>query len=202
MSSRREVLRALGGVTALGPVFAGCLGTGNGGDGTTRTGTTVPTSTSMTVSSPAFSAGASVPARFTCDGEDVSPPLSFDGVPGDAAALALVVDDPDAPGGTFTHWLLWNLPPDVTEIPANVPTDRTVASLDGARQGMNDFGAVGYRGPCPPSGDDAHTYRFTLYALGGSLDVEAGAGRGRLSGPLGEQATSRAQFTAQFARKS
>ncbi len=129
----------------------------------------------MRISSSAFEEGAEIPTRFTCDGEDVSPPLAISGVPENARTLALIVDDPDAPGGTFVHWLLWNLPPGVRELPEDVPPDDVVTGLGDARHGITDFKRVGYGGPCPP--DRRHTYRFMLYALDTALDLEAGANR-------------------------
>ncbi len=130
----------------------------------------------MTISSPAFDEGERIPEKYTCDGEDVSPPLAVSDVPSEAESLALIVDDPDAPGGTFVHWVIWNIPPDVTEIPEAVPTKKTVPSLDGARQGRNDFRDIGYRGPCPPSGP-AHQYRFQLFALDQLLELSPGASK-------------------------
>lgn len=133
---------------------------------------------SMRISSSAFEEGAEIPTRFTCDGEDVSPPLAISGVPENARTLALIVDDPDAPVGTFVHWLLWNLPPDLRELPEDVPPDDVVKQLGDARHGFTDFKRVGYGGPCPP--DRRHTYRFMLYALDTALDLEAGANRKQL----------------------
>ncbi len=165
--TRRELLGTSG---ALLTALAGCLGSpaaDTGTDPTTATQT-------LSVTSPAVAQGGQVPTAFTCDGADRSPPLEISAVPADAAGLAIVVDDPDAPGGTFTHWLLWNLPPDRTSVPEDVPAEPIVESLGGARQGENDFGDIGYRGPCPPTGE-VHTYRFTAYALDRSLDVDPGA---------------------------
>lgn len=133
---------------------------------------------SMRISSSAFEEGAEIPTRFTCDGEDVSPPLAISGVPENARTLALIVDDPDAPVGTFVHWLLWNLPPGVRELPEDVPPDDVVTGLGDAHHGITDFKRVGYGGPCPP--DRRHTYRFMLYALDTALDLEAGANRKQL----------------------
>jgi len=125
---------------------------------------------SIEVASPAFSEGSRIPRKYTCDGEDVSPALTWSGVPDGAKAIALISDDPDAPGGTWVHWVLYGLPPDTTKLPENVPTTETLAS--GARQGNNDFKRVGYGGPCPPQGRGAHRYFFKVYAL----DTEIGLG--------------------------
>ena len=156
--------------TLLGSIGAGLLGTAG------CVGTPV-TDGGFTLSSPAFDDGARIPDRYTCSGADSSPQLNFDGVPDQTAALGLVVADPDAPTGTFTHWLLWNVPPDTTTIPADIETTATPAELAGAKQGQNDFGSVGYRGPCPPEGDGPHTYKFRGFALESSLDIAAGAER-------------------------
>lgn len=126
----------------------------------------------LQLASDAFDDGGSIPERFTCDGADVSPPLTVTGVPDEARSLALVVDDPDAPAGTWVHWVLWGLPAGRRELPEGVPAEDEV--LGGARQGTNDFGNPGYGGPCPPSGGP-HRYVFRLYALQEAPDLEAGA---------------------------
>lgn len=110
----------------------------------------------MKITSSAFQAGGNIPSKFTCDGANVNPPLHFDQVPAEAKSLALIVDDPDAPGGTFVHCLIWNIDPKTTDIGENsVPPN--------AVQGKNGFGKSGYGGPCPPSG--THRYYFRVYAL-------------------------------------
>lgn len=119
------------------------------------------------LSSPAFKAGASIPVRFTCDGKGISPPLAWHGVPKGTRTLALIADDPDAPGGTFVHWVLYNLPASVTHLAAGLSPSN---SLQGARFGTNSRGDAAYTGMCPPSG--VHHYHFKLYAL----DVRLSAG--------------------------
>ncbi|WP_158058026.1 YbhB/YbcL family Raf kinase inhibitor-like protein [Halorussus halophilus] len=148
----------------------------------------------------AFTHGESIPEKFTCEGEDVSPELTIGDVSDDAAALAVVVDDPDAPSGTFTHWLLWNLPAETVEIGEGVRQTEQVRNLGDAKQGENDFGEVGYRGPCPPKGDSPHEYRFTLYVLDEELDVEAGASRPPVQNELDAKTRDSAQFSGQFGR--
>lgn len=170
MPSRRTCLVTLATLSASS--LAGCGGPITDRDATTVVGDDVPT---ITVSSSAFEHGAGIPARYTCDGDDRSPPLTA-AIPDDAETWALVVTDPDAPGGPFTHWLIWNLPPDGT-LPDGVPRGETVPSLSDAVQGTNDFGDVGYGGPCPPAGDGSHTYVFDVYALGDTLDVASGSER-------------------------
>ena len=119
----------------------------------------------IVVSSPAFENYGSIPTKYTCDGLDISPPLNFSNIPENTKSLALVMYDPDAPLGTFYHWIIWNIPPNVTGF------------LEGEEitypQGINDFGVIGYRGPCPPSG--THHYHFKVYALDTTLNLENGA---------------------------
>ena len=116
------------------------------------------------LASPAFNDRSPIPTRFTCDGTDVSPPLAILDPPPKALSLALICDDPDAPGGTFVHWVLYNLPPDMRSLPEGIPAFEVLRELGGARQGKNDFGRVGYGGPCPPRGKP-HRYEFRLSAL-------------------------------------
>ena len=122
--------------------------------------------------SPAFEDGEIIPAKYSCDGEDVSPPLEWSGVPEGTKSFALICDDPDAPIGTWVHWVLWGLPADTTSLPEGVPTDEAIEA--GALQGKNDFKRIGYGGPCPPGGK-THRYFFKLYALDSGLDLAPGA---------------------------
>lgn len=119
----------------------------------------------LQIRSPAFKNKGAIPRQYTCDGEDIPPPLQISGVPKGTKSLVLIVDDPDAPGGTFVHWLLWNLPPQTKEIGKRLPPK--------AIQGTNDFGRLGYGGPCPPFG--THRYRFQLYALDTTLSLRPSA---------------------------
>lgn len=128
----------------------------------------------MRISSPAFADGGPVPRAHTCDGADLSPPLSWSGVLPDAKELALIMDDPDAPGGTWVHWVLYGIPTGVTSLPTGIPTEPELKRPIIARQGVTDFRRVGYGGPCPPPGP-AHRYVFTLYALNEMLKLPAGA---------------------------
>ncbi len=117
---------------------------------------------SLQISSAAFSAGETIPKKFTCDGPDVSPHLKWNDPPANTQGIALVMDDPDAPAGTWVHWVLYDVPADARELPEGVPKQEQLSS--GARQGRNDFGKIGYGGPCPPPGKP-HRYFFKLYAL-------------------------------------
>jgi Raf kinase inhibitor-like YbhB/YbcL family protein len=128
------------------------------------------------VSSEAFEEGGMIPAKYTCDEDDISTPLAWDSIPEGTKTLALICDDPDAPMGTWVHWVLFNLPVDISELPENVPPERELES--GAKQGTNDFGRIGYGGPCPPGG--THRYYFKLYALDVVLELEAGAKKPQL----------------------
>lgn len=128
----------------------------------------------LSVSSPAFQEGEKIPAKYTCQGQDISPPLAWSGAPEETKTLALIMDDPDAPGGVFTHWVIFNLPADSHSLPEAVPTE-TESPRD-ALQGRNDFGKIGYGGPCPPPGYP-HRYRFTLYALDRQLSLKAGSSK-------------------------
>jgi len=128
------------------------------------------------VKSEAFEEGGMIPKKYTCDGEDASPPLSWTGVPEGTEALALICDDPDAPVGTWVHWVIFNIPPDTTGLSENIPPEGVLES--GARQGRNDFGNIGYGGPCPPRG--THRYYFKLYALDKKVDLEPGVTKDEL----------------------
>jgi Raf kinase inhibitor-like YbhB/YbcL family protein len=132
-----------------------------------------PNSLSIRLTSPAFADGAAIPKVYTCDGKDVAPPLGWTNVPASAKSLALLCDDPDAPLGTWTHWLVPYLSPEVKELPES-PTAEQL-TLAKARQGKNDFGKAGYGGPCPPMG--THHYVFRLFALDTELPADAGVSR-------------------------
>ncbi|MHC4706923.1 MAG: YbhB/YbcL family Raf kinase inhibitor-like protein [Planctomycetota bacterium] len=123
------------------------------------------------ITSPAFEEGGLIPARYTADGADISPPLQWEAVPEGTRSIALISDDPDAPVGTWVHWVLYNLPADTRDLTENVPPDKTLPN--GARQGTSDFGRIGYGGPAPPSG--THRYFFKIYALDVQIDLPPGA---------------------------
>ncbi|KPK86992.1 MAG: phosphatidylethanolamine-binding protein [Bacteroides sp. SM23_62_1] len=125
----------------------------------------------MELFSSAFKHNDFIPRKYTCDGNDVSPPLTWEDSPDNTISFALICDDPDAPMGTWVHWVLFNLPPDTRLLPENLPEDRKLP--DGSIHGMTDFRRPGYGGPCPPRG--THRYFFKLYALDKMLDLEPGA---------------------------
>ena len=128
----------------------------------------------LILSTTAFPAGGSIPSKYTCDGADVSPALAWAGTPAGTASYALIADDPDAPAGTWVHWVLFNLPGTSAALPEGVATTDQLAEFGGALQGKNDFKRIGYGGPCPPPGRP-HRYFFKLYALDVVLPLKAGA---------------------------
>ncbi len=125
----------------------------------------------ITLSSDAFAHDGSIPARFTCDGDDVSPALSWEGAPENTKSFALIMDDPDAPGKTFVHWVYLDIPAGTTSLPEHIPNAERPSP--GGIQGRNDFRKIGYGGPCPPGGE--HRYFFKLYALDTTLALNPGA---------------------------
>lgn len=135
--------------------------------------TDAPSSGPFTVSSTAFKAGETLPAKYTADGTDISPPLTWSGVPAGTVSFAVIADDPDAPGGAFTHWVIFNVPGNATGLQEGMPKLPIIPDL--TIQGTNDFGGMGYGGPAPPPGS-THHYRFTVYALDNRMDrITAGA---------------------------
>jgi Raf kinase inhibitor-like YbhB/YbcL family protein len=153
---------------------------------------------SFKVSSDAFEEGNLIPKNHTCDGADRSPPLHWEGAPEAARAFAIVVDDPDAPGGNWNHWLVYNIPSAAKALAADVPKTRSLG--DGTRQGTNDFGTVGYRGPCPPSGTN-HRYYFKVYALSAPLELEPGARREKVVNALKDKTLAKAQLMGRYQRQ-
>jgi Raf kinase inhibitor-like YbhB/YbcL family protein len=129
----------------------------------------------ISISSDTFNDGSTLPVEHTCDGEDRSPPLSWENVPAGTRSIALIADDPDAPGKTWVHWVIYNIPGNSTGLPPGVPKNKTLDN--GSLQGKNDFGRIGYNGPCPPPGK-AHRYFFKVYALATKLSLAAAANPG------------------------
>jgi Raf kinase inhibitor-like YbhB/YbcL family protein len=130
---------------------------------------------SITLRSRAFEQGQTIPQRHTGEGEDVSPPLSWSNVPEEARELAVIVDDPDAPPHTWVHWVIYKIPPTADGLSEGVDGSPRPPSPEGAVQGTNDFGNVGYGGPMPPPGHGPHHYHFKIYALDTPLDLKPGA---------------------------
>jgi Raf kinase inhibitor-like YbhB/YbcL family protein len=153
----------------------------------------IPSKHAMNLTSPDFGEGKNIPERFACDGKDISPTLNIEGIPSEAKSLVLIVDDPDAPGGNFTHWLIWNIVPDLTEIIANkLPAH--------ALQGVNDFGKSRYSGPCPPAG--VHRYYFRLYALDTTLTLPQASKRKAVDSAIGGHIIGEATLMGRYGRKS
>jgi Raf kinase inhibitor-like YbhB/YbcL family protein len=151
----------------------------------------------LQVTSTAFHEGGMIPARYTADGADVSPPLKFEGAPVTAKTIAVICDDPDAPRGTWVHWVLYNLPATVTELPEHVPAQP--AASNGMRQGVNDFGTVGYRGPAPPSG--THRYYLRVYALNTTLDLSPRATKAQLEKAMVGRIVAHGELMGKYSRE-
>ena len=151
----------------------------------------------FSVTSPAFASGAAIPKPYTCQGTDISPALAWSGHPIQTASFALIVDDPDAPVGTWVHWVIWNIPGSAHQLPENVSKHDRLDS--GAVQGSNDFRKIGYNGPCPPPGK-AHRYFFRLYALDGKLNLAPGATRQELDAAMKGHILAQAEYMGTFRR--
>lgn len=152
----------------------------------------------MELRTSAFHPGGEFPAKFTCDGSDVSPPLSWTTPPDGTQSFALVMEDPDAPGGTWVHWILYDLPSGERALPEQVSPERTLPS--GTRQGRNDFRKIGYGGPCPPPGA-AHRYYFRLYALDTTLELRANATRAEVDRAMRGHILARAELMGRYRRE-
>jgi len=145
----------------------------------------------------AFAPSGMIPKKHTCDGPDVSPAIDWTGIPEGTKTLALICDDPDAPVGTWVHWVLYNLPANVTGLPEGVPTDQTIEQ--GASQGTNDFGRIGYGGPCPPPGKP-HRYFFRLYALDEKIALPPGARKKDLVEAMQDHMVGQAELMGKYGR--
>lgn len=153
----------------------------------------------MQITSSAFENGQTIPVKYTADGDDISPPLSFSGVPEDAAELALICHDPDAPrAGGWTHWVVYGMAPDIGGLPEAVPTTATVDE-PALIQGKNSWGKSGYGGPSPPPGKP-HRYQFFLYALSERLDLEPGATKDELEAAMEGKVLAQAMLEGLYGR--
>ena len=151
----------------------------------------------MKLTSTAFKEGEAIPRGYTCDGANVSPPLEWTGVPKTAKTIAIIADDPDAPAGTWVHWVLYNLPADGLGLFENTPQTETLNG--GGAQGKNDFGKIGYGGPCPPSG--THRYFFKFYALDSELTLKPGATRAEVEQAMEGHIIGQAQLMGTYSRQ-
>lgn len=149
------------------------------------------------IKSSAFQHEGDIPRKYTCDGADVSPPLNWTSPPRGTKSLALICDDPDAPVGTWVHWVLFGLPPETRELPEGIPTDKVIPN--GGKQGINDFGNIGYGGPCPPPGP-AHRYFFKLYALDAEPDLKPGATKKELVKAMDKHILAQAELMGRYRR--
>ena len=145
----------------------------------------------LKVTSSAFQEGGNIPSKFTCDGSDTSPSLQVTGVPSEAKSLVLIADDPDAPGGLFTHWLVWNIPSQTNSI--------AEGSAPNGVQGANDFGKSGYRGPCPPTG--THRYSFKIFALDRELELRSDAKRSQVNAAMKGHVIAQSELVGRYSRK-
>lgn len=152
---------------------------------------------SFALTAAAFANGGEIPKKHTCDGADVSPALSWNDAPAGTQSFALIADDPDAPVGTWTHWIIWNIPANTKALPESLP--KAGESGDGARQGRNDFKRIGYGGPCPPPGKP-HRYFFKLYALDAKLGVKPGASRSELERAMQGHVLSQTELMGTYGR--
>ncbi len=151
----------------------------------------------LKIESSAFKEGEMIPFRFTYDGEDVSPELKWSNIPEGTKSFALIADDPDAASGIWVHWVLYNIPAQVTELTEKVPAIKTLSN--GAVSGTNNFRKFGYGGPCPPSGP--HRYFFKLYALNTILDLEPGASKKKVLAAIKGHVLSQGQLMGKYKRK-
>jgi Raf kinase inhibitor-like YbhB/YbcL family protein len=145
----------------------------------------------MKITSSVFQQGGNIPSKFTCDGADTSPPLQIQEVPPTAKSLVLIVDDPDAPSGLFTHWIIWNISPQASTI--------AEGSAPKGVEGMNDFGKSRYGGPCPPSG--THRYFFKIFALDKELDLPAGSKRAQLDAAMKGHVIAQGELMGRYSRQ-
>jgi Raf kinase inhibitor-like YbhB/YbcL family protein len=151
----------------------------------------------MKLESTAFAADGLIPSKYTCDGTDISPPLSWNEPPAGTQSFALILDDPDAPVGIFVHWLLYDIPVEIRQLPERVAPQSTLP--DGGVQGKNDFGKLGYGGPCPPSG--THRYFFKLYALDRQLELEPGTTKNQMEAAMDGYILATAQLIGRYSRQ-
>ena len=151
----------------------------------------------MDIKSKAFWEGGMIPAKYTCDGDNVSPPLEWTHLPAGTKSFALIVDDPDAPVGTWVHWVVYNIPPEMRKLDEDIKSERQFPT--GMRQGNNDWPKIGYGGPCPPSG--THRYIFKLYAIDILLDLRPGATKIQVLQAIKGHVLAEAQLMAKYRRQ-
>ncbi len=153
----------------------------------------------MELRSPAFKNGETIPVKYTCDGEDISPALSWSGAPAGTKSFVLIMDDPDAPMGTWIHWVVYNIPANVNSLPENVPPEKKLK--DGTLQGKNSWGRIGYGGPCPPPPTGAHRYFFKLYAIDKILPLGPGATKKEVLKAIEGHILGKAELMGRYKRR-
>lgn len=147
----------------------------------------------ISISAEGFKEAGLIPDEYTCEGKDISPSLSWKGIPAGTKSIALIMDDPDAPGGTFVHWVLYNLPAEIQKLPKAMPLP------DGSMQGMTDFGQPGYGGPCPPPGKP-HRYYFKIYALDTKLNLPPGASKNQVENAMVGHILTKGELMGKYQR--
>lgn len=152
----------------------------------------------MQLTSAAFKNNESIPEQYTCEGKNISPPLAWSGAPAGTRSFVLIVDDPDAPHGVWTHWVVFDLPADTTALAEDTPKSQSITG--DAKQGTNDFKQVGYGGPCPPPGKP-HRYFFKLYALDTTLDLKPGSSKNQVEAALAQHVLAQGQLIGIYQRK-
>ncbi|BAY30395.1 PEBP family protein [Nostoc carneum NIES-2107] len=153
----------------------------------------------MEIRSSAFFIGNTIPFKYTCDGDNISPPIHWEDPPQGTQSFALIVDDPDAPEKTFTHWVVYNIPVDRRELPEGITPEPKIAN--GGIQGQNSFGRLGFGGPCPPSKDGAHRYFFKIFALDQLLDLPPGVSKEELLQAIEGHVLDKAEVMGRYARE-
>ncbi len=151
----------------------------------------------MEITSTAFEHMRLIPSKYTCDGDNISPAINWKGIPESAKSLVLIVDDPDAPMGTWVHWIVYNIPPTMEGLPENFPADKE--TREGIKQGTTSFRRIGYGGPCPPSG--THRYFFKLYALDAILGLPAGEEKEQLLNAMEGHILAKAELVGLYSRR-
>jgi Raf kinase inhibitor-like YbhB/YbcL family protein len=186
------------GVAVAAALFAGsCDGAGREGRQAALEKTGKEQAMSLTLTSPSFQHTQMIPLRFTCDGEDLSPELTWKGTPPKTASFLLICDDPDAPAGDWVHWVLYDLPADSSGVPEGTPRSERLPS--GGVHGRNSWGKLGWGGPCPPSG--THRYFFRLYAVDGKLELEPGATKAQVLKAAEGRVLAQAELMGRYKRK-
>ena len=183
-------------VFAWATVIALVVAAGEGGKTSAGEEAAMP----FALTSPAFKDNERIPKEYTGEGKNLSPPLEWSAPPEGTRSFALICDDPDAPRGTWDHWLIWNLPADLKKLPEGVAKTETLPELGAARQGKNSWPRIGYDGPMPPPGHGTHHYHFVLYALNTVLDLKAGADKKALLAAMKDHVLWTARVTGTYSR--